>query len=154
MVFTPDMCACRWSVGDRVVAHDGQTAYDGVPTEALPVGDIIKEVGLYQGDGSGVVRIYNLFQKFNRHPGDFYDGDYYAQDRIYSMPRNREDLIDDLAALSLSHKVVGIEHRECGIGLLVMESTDGTTNIDADVIEAVVGSFKRKSGARKKGKRK
>jgi hypothetical protein len=140
-------------VGNRVVAHEGQTAYDGVPTEAMPVGDIIKEVGLYQG-GSGVVRIYNLFQKFNRHPGDFYDGDYYAQDRIYSIPRNREDLIDDLAALSLSHKVVGVEHRECGIGLLVMESTDGTTNIDADVIDAVVGSFKRKSGAfKKKAKR-
>lgn len=153
MVFTPDMCACRWSVGGNVIGTDGRITGKEVPTQTVKTKDIVEEVGLYRG-GSGTVRIYNIFQSFNRHPGDFHDGDYYAQNRIYSMPDLYEDLMDDLAHLSLTHKITRVEHWDYGIDLVVMESTDGTTNIDADVIDAVVRAFKRKSGARRKGRRK
>ena len=141
MVFTPEMCSCRWSIGNNVIGKDGRVSTVEVPTNAMKHKSMLDEFNLYTG-GTGVVKIYNLFRFFNNRHGDFHDGDYFAQNKMYAMPEKSEDLMNDLAELSLTHNIVAVEQREYGIGIVVMASTDGTTNIDANVIESVASAFK------------
>jgi hypothetical protein len=112
--------------------------------------DIVDCVAQMRPRPEGVMRIYNIYQNFNKRPGDFLDGDYFAQSKTYVMSRDYEQMVDDIAELSLTHQVIDVEVNEHGLGLLTMESTDGTTNIDANVVEAVMGAFKRKRKRRKK----
>lgn len=48
-----------------------------------------------------------------------------------------EDFVESMAELSLTHRIMYIEDG----AIIVTESTDGTTNIDADVIDAIASSF-------------
>lgn len=150
MVFTPDMCASRWSIGNAVIGHDGHVSNAKIRTQPMNPKDIVDRVAQMRPRPEGVMRIYNIYQNFNKRPGDFLDGDYFAQSKTYVMSRDYEQMVDDMAELSLTHKVIDVEINEHGLGLLTMESTDGTTNIDANVVEAVMGAFKRKRKRRKK----
>ena len=150
MVFTPDMCASRWSIGNAVIGHDGHVSNVKIRTQPMNPVDIVDCVAQMRPRPEGVMRIYNIYQNFNKRPGDFLDGDYFAQSKTYVMPRDYEQMVDDIAELSLTHKVIDVEINEYGLGLLTMESTDGTTNIDANVVEVVMGAFKRKRNRRKK----
>ena len=150
MVFTPDMCASRWSIGNAVIGHDGHVSNVKIRTQPMNPRDIVDCVAQMRPRPEGVLRIYNIYQNFNKRPGDFLDGDYFAQSKTYVMSRDYEQMVDDIAELSLTHKVIDVEVNEHGLGLLTMESTDGTTNIDANVVEAVMGAFKRKRKRRKK----
>ena len=146
MVFTSDMPAFRWAMASG--SYCWPVGKD-VSTEAMPVEDILQEIGWFPGE-EGTGKLYNLFRKFNKRYGDFYDGDYFVQEKHYSMPRDSEKMMEDLAALSLTHKIVAVDHKDYGIGLLLMESEDGTTNIDASVIEAMVGAFGKKAKRRRR----
>lgn len=150
MVFTPDMCASRWSIGNAVIGHDGHVSNVKIRTQPMNPRDIVDRVGRMRPRPEGVMRIYNIYRNYNKRPGDFLDGDYFAQSKTYVMSRDYEQMVDDIAELSLTHKVIDVEINEHGLGLLTMESTDGTTNIDANVVEAVMGAFKRKRKRRKK----
>lgn len=150
MVFTPDMCASRWSIGNAVIGHDGHVSNVKIRTQPMNPRDIVDCVAQMRPRPEGVMRIYNIYQNFNKRPGDFLDGDYFAQSKTYVMSRDYEQMVDDIAELSLTHKVIDVEINEHGLGLLTMESTDGTTNIDANVVEAVMGAFKCKRKRRKK----
>lgn len=150
MVFTPDMPASRWSIGDAVIGHDGHVSSAKIRTRPMNPKDIVECVGQMSPRPEGVMRIYNIYQNFNKRPGDFLDGDYFAQSKTYVMSRDYEQMVDDMAELSLTHKVIDVEINEHGLGLLTMESTDGTTNIDANVVEAVMGAFKRKRKKRRR----
>lgn len=150
MVFTPDMCASRWSIGNDVIGHDGYVSNVKARTQPMNPKDIVDRVGQMRPHPEGVMRIYNIYQNFNKRHGDFLDGDYFAQSKTYVMPRDYDQMVDDMAELSLTHKVIDVEVNEHGLGLLTMESTDGTTNIDANVVEAVMGAFKRKRKRRRR----
>ena len=150
MVFTPDMCASRWSIGNAVIGHDGHVSNVKIRTQPMNPSDIVDCVAQMRPHPEGMMRIYNIYQNFNKRPGDFLDGDYFAQSKTYVMSRDYEQMVDDMAELSLTHKVIDVEVNEHGLGLLTMESTDGTTNIDANVVEAVMGAFKRKRKRRRK----
>lgn len=150
MVFTPDMCASRWSIGNDVIGHDGYVSNVKICTQPMNPKDIVDCVAQMRPRPEGVMRIYNIYQNFNKRLGDFLDGDYFAQSKTYVMPRDYDQMVDDMAELSLTHKVIDVEVNEHGLGLLIMESTDGTTNIDANVVEVVMGAFKRKRKRRKK----
>ena len=56
--------------------------------------------------------------------------------RHYSLLRQREEFICDMFDISLNHKIVAVAQPED----IFLEETDGdTTNIDANMIEAIVG---------------
>ena len=58
--------------------------------------------------------------------------------RHYSLLRQREGFICDMFDISLNHKIVAVAQP----GDIFLEETDGdTTNIDADMIEAIVGKI-------------
>lgn len=145
MVFTPDMCASRWSIGNDIIGHDGHATKAEVNTEAMDPKEIATQIGFYLGH-RGVVMIYNIYRNYNKRPGDFLDGDYFAQSKSYAMPDDCEELVDDLADLSLTHKIIDIDHSEHGIGLLLTESENRTTNINAEVIAAVVDVASKENG--------
>lgn len=58
--------------------------------------------------------------------------------RHYSLLRQRDEFICDMFDISLNHKIVAVAQPED----IFLEETDGnTTNIDADMIEAIVGKI-------------
>ena len=54
----------------------------------------------------------------------------------YRMPNGLDELCGDLFSLSLTHKLVAIDAKY--LEVIVEESTNGETNIDETVMEAMV----------------
>ena len=61
-------------------------------------------------------------------------GKWLCRDVQYMLPNAQESLVSDMAELSLTHTIVGIVAVKYGVGIALVESRDGTTNIDADFI--------------------
>lgn len=61
----------------------------------------------------------------------------------YALPNAQESLVSDMAELSLTHTMVGIVTVKYGIGIALVESKDGTTNIDADFISELAYGSRR-----------
>ena len=109
--------------------HSGFWAWVENPNVPL---DIEKAIVCMQGGKkrcSGFVRIYELEQT---------DGKWLSRDIQYMLPNARDSLVSDLSELSLTHTVVGLKTVSYGVCIALVESKDGTTNIDADVIDAIV----------------
>ena len=70
------------------------------------------------------VRVYNVIYE-NGHPMK-------AQNRFFTG-EEKEDLVEFMAAVSLTHRVMFVE--KDGV-IFITESKNGQTNIDADLIEA------------------
>lgn len=70
------------------------------------------------------VRVYNVIYE-NGHPMK-------AQNRFFTGEK-KEDLVEFMAAVSLTHRVMFVEE---GGAIFITESKNGQTNIDADLIEA------------------
>ena len=71
--------------------------------------------------------------------------DWFCQNQLYIMPNKMDRLISDLAELSLTHTIVGINIPGMGVEAALVESKDHTSNIDAEVMEAIVETKSRKS---------
>jgi hypothetical protein len=84
---------------------------------------------------SSVVRLYFLFQN---------GIDWFCQDQLYIMPNKMDRLISDLSELSLTHTIVGINIPGMGVEVALVESEDHTSNIDAEVMEAIVETKSRR----------
>ena len=63
---------------------------------------------------------------------------------IYLLPEDGEQIIKDLATLSLGYNIVLLSDRDFTHSIYVGESKDGTTNIDAEVLDKLLLAFKRK----------
>ena len=124
MVFDDNI---KWYVMDK---RNGFWAWVENPNVPL---DIEKTIVCLQGGKkkrcSGFVRIYELEQT---------GGKWFARDIQYMLPNVRDSLVSDLSELSLTHTMVGIMAVSYGVCIALVESKDGTTNIDADVIDAIV----------------
>jgi len=60
------------------------------------------------------------------------DGNAEVRKKVYELPTELDSLVADLFSLSLTHNIVDVDS-EIGT-LYMMESKDGNTNIDDDVI--------------------
>ena len=98
--------------------------------------ELLKMLNAKKQRCSSVVRLCSLFQN---------GIDWFCQERLYIMPNKMDRLISDLAELSLTHTIVGINIPGMGIEVAVVESEDHTSNIDAEVMEAIVERKSRKS---------
>ena len=89
--------------------------------------DIIKEIGGWNLKNNGVIASEFRFKK----------GEWQKWSRAYVFPCDSDEFIQDLAEASLTHTIlsVGSDWYECKIYL--SESKDGSTNIDADVLDAL-----------------
>ena len=85
---------------------------------------------------SSLVRVVGLFQ---------IGIDWFCQDRLYIMPNKLDELVSNLWALSLTHNIVGMNITGAIIEVAFAESEDHTSNIDADVIAAIVATKSRES---------
>ena len=70
---------------------------------------------------------------------------WFATNKLYIMPNEMDDLVSDLASLSLTHNIVGMNTIGSVIKVAFAESEDHTSNIDAEVMEAIVETKSRKS---------
>ena len=61
----------------------------------------------------------------------------------YAMPEEMDELVSDLAELSLTHTVafVGVDELSRDDCIAVVKSEDSSTNMDADVMDALIGKF-------------
>ena len=62
--------------------------------------------------------------------------------KMYVLPNMNDDLVSDLASLSLTHTIVEVTPSSHHVEVVVAESEDHTTNIDADMIDAILGKTK------------
>lgn len=69
--------------------------------------------------------------------------DWFADSNLYIMPNKMDRLISDLAELSLTHTIVGVNIPGMGVEAALVESEDHTSNIDAEVMEAIVATKTR-----------
>ena len=70
-------------------------------------------------------------------------GKWLCRDVQYMLPNAQESLVSDMAELSLTHTMVGIIAVKYGVGIALVESRDGTTNIDADFISELAYGSRR-----------
>lgn len=70
-------------------------------------------------------------------------GKWLCRDVQYMLPNSQESLVSDMAELSLTHTMVGIVAVKYGVGIALVESKDGTTNIDADFISELAYGSRR-----------
>ncbi len=61
---------------------------------------------------------------------------------IYVLPEDGDQLVQDLADLSLTHNIIALRYEDYEYNVFFEESKDGTTNIDAETIEAFRRTFK------------
>jgi hypothetical protein len=90
---------------------------------------IARKLGGRKRRCSSFVKLYLLGQE---------NGKMIYQNSHYVLPNMRDELVVDLGALSLTHKVVGVATPKWGLEIGVVESDDGCTNIDAEFIGAVL----------------
>ena len=60
------------------------------------------------------------------------------QVKLQYLPEDTDQLVADLAELSLTHTIVGVDTLP-GVAIAVMESPNHETNIDGEVIEKIIG---------------
>lgn len=70
-------------------------------------------------------------------------GKWLCRDVQYMLPNAQESLVSDMAELSLTHTMVGIVAVKYGVGIALVESGDGTSNIDADFISELAYGSRR-----------
>lgn len=68
--------------------------------------------------------------------------DWKKQQYIYLFPEDEDQFIQDLADLSLTHNIIALKFGDYEHDVYLEESKDGTTNIDADAIDAFRRTFK------------
>ncbi len=96
--------------------------------------ELLKKLNAKKQRCSSVVRLCFMFQ----------DGiDWFCHEQLYIMPNKMDILISDLAELSLTHTIVGINIPGMGIEVALVESEDHTSNIDYEVMEAIVATKTR-----------
>jgi hypothetical protein len=61
---------------------------------------------------------------------------------IYLLPEDGDQLVQDLADLSLTHNIIALKYEDYEYNVFFEESKDGSTNIDAETIEAFRRTFK------------
>ena len=124
MVFDDNV---KWYVVDKLNGY-----WEWVENPNVPL-DIEKAIDCIQSAKkkrcSGFVRIYELEQM---------DGKWCARDILYVLPNAKDSLVSDLSELSLTHMMVGVLTMTYGVCIALVESKDGTTNIDADMIDAIL----------------
>ena len=99
--------------------------------------DIVAHLKGWNLDGSGLL-LWNV-RNFGKHHSEWT-----KQKRIYLLPNDGDKLIQELASLSLGHTIVLMSYRNYEYDIYVGESQDGTTNIDAEVLDELSLAFKRR----------
>jgi hypothetical protein len=97
--------------------------------------ELLKKLDAKKQRCSSVVRLFYLFQS---------GVDWFCQNRLYIMPNKMDSLISDLSELSLTHTIVGINIPGMGVEVALVESEDHTSNIDAEVMGAIVETKSRR----------
>jgi len=73
----------------------------------------------------------------------YVDGRFYKQEVAYFMPNDLDKLISELMDISLSYAILWIDTNIMGFAEIALAKTaHNTTNIDADVVEAVMKKIK------------
>lgn len=68
--------------------------------------------------------------------------DWTKKQYIYMLPEDGDQLVQDLADLSLTHNIIALRYDDYEYNVFFEESNDGTTNIDVETIEAFRRTFK------------
>ena len=135
MVFTKDIPAH--------VLYSDNSLYHWVESYFFPMSRNSIKLQLRNAEESGIklsnfVWLYNLFD----------DGlEIYYQHFIYTLPNQIDKFVSDLSELSLTHNLIGVRINKHGMNLAVIESLDGTSNIDAELIEWIVKEYGRINNA-------
>ena len=100
-----------------------------IVTQIVPTASTL--VDYLDGNRSCPIGGYDIWIRdlSDRDDGDFwYDGNL----------RTRDDVAEYFSSISLDHNIVGVEVKPSIVKVEVKESSDHTTNIDANVIESLV----------------
>lgn len=92
--------------------------------------DLLNQLKTRKHRCSSVVKLIFMYQVEG--------GDWFVDSNLYIMPNKRDKLVSDLSELSLTHTIVGINTPVFGIEVAMVESKDHTSNIDAEVIDALM----------------
>ena len=101
---------------------------------AAPAKYIVETLAQWNLSGDGLVM--NVVSS----EGHCYD--WKKQQYIYLFPEDEDQFIQDLADLSLTHNIIALKFEDYEHDVYLEESKDGTTNIDADAIDAFRRTFK------------
>jgi len=96
--------------------------------------ELLKKLNAKKQRCSSVVKVFYLFQN---------GIDWFCQEQLYIMPNKMDRIVSDLSELSLTHTIVGINIPGMGVEVALVESEDHTSNIDAEVMEAIVATKTR-----------
>lgn len=69
--------------------------------------------------------------------------DWTKEPYVFLIPKDGEELVKFLSDLSLNHYIMCLKDDDYEYKVYVDESRDGTTNIDADVLDSFLDAFKR-----------
>ena len=97
--------------------------------------EILRRLNTRKVRCSGLVRVVGLFQ---------IGIDWFCQDRLYVIPNKMDGLVSDLSELSLTHNIVGMNITGAIVEVAFAKSEDHTSNIDAEVLEAIMATKSRR----------
>ena len=95
---------------------------------------VVSAVKTLSWDGSAIVGIYDIFQEGRL---------WYNYVKRYFLPKDINELACDMSDLSLTHNIVGVDVQPYGLGICVMESKNGKSNIDDMVVGKLVECYGR-----------
>ena len=96
------------------------------------LGEILNQISkwTFQGKAGNLLRLKNIVHV---------DGKFLKQEVAYFIPDGINRLVSDLMELSLSYAILWVDTNIMGFNeIAVAKTAHNTTNIDADVVEALI----------------
>ena len=101
---------------------------------AMSHGKIIDKLNEMKTPTHSLVSWFNLLGESERA--------WICSSRYYDVPTCLNGLAIDISELSLTHNIIGLNIRDNNrIDIAFVEATDGTSNIDVDVIEKLIRGY-------------
>ena len=123
--------------GDTIMFSLTNSEYDRVQRASfIQKDEILNRISRwnFRGKSGKILRLKNII---------YVDGRFLKQEVAYLLPEQIDKLVSDMMDLSMSYAILWVDTNIMGFNEIALAKTaHNTTNIDADVVEAVIKKIK------------
>ena len=132
--------------GDTIMFNLTNSEYNRVQRASfIQKDEILNQISRLRFTGSKILRLKNI---------RYVDGRFCKQEAVYFMPNDLDKLVSALMDISLSYAILWIDTNIMGFNEIALAKTaHNTTNIDGDVIGALVQKIGWNEDREEKGRR-